>query len=91
MSANDSRDKIRSRIWKAVAQSEIDLSTLPSEEVEHLVDVVTEAAILEIDAYMDHQTETDQAAADHYYPLGDDDEEKVLWKGRPLLSISEHY
>lgn len=91
MPANDSRDKIRSRIWKAVAQSELDLSALPSEEVENLVDVVTEAAILEIDEYMDHQTESDQAASDHYYPQGDDDEEQILWKGRPLLSISEHY
>jgi len=91
MAVNDSREKIKSRIWKAIAQSDIDLSALSSEEVEGLVDLVTEAAILEIDEYMGHQTDDDQAAADRFYPLGDDAEETVLWKGRPLLSISEHY
>ncbi len=91
MSANDSREKIRSNIWKAIAQAEIDLSALPAGEVEHLVDLVTEAAILEIDRYMDQQTESDQAAAEHFYPTGENDEEQILWKGRPLLSLTEHY
>lgn len=91
MPANDSREKIRSRIWKAIAQAEIDLSALPAGEVESLVNLVTEAAMLEIDADMDNQMEADQAAADRYYPPGESDEERTLWKGRPLLSISEHY
>jgi len=91
MPAKESREKIRSNIWKAIAQSELDLSALPSQEVEKLVDVATEAAILEVDEYMEQQTEGDQAASDRFYALGGDYEEKILWKGRPLLSISEHY
>ena len=91
MSANDSRERIRSRIWKAVAQSEIDLTALPSEQVEKLVDLVTEAAILEIDDDMEHQVEADKAATNAFYPAGEEDGEQTLWKGRPLLSISEHY
>jgi hypothetical protein len=91
MSANDSRERVRSRIWKAIAQSEIDLSALPAERVENLVDLVTEAAILEFDEDVEHQVEADQAAADRFYPAGDVDGEMTLWKGRPLLSISEHY
>jgi len=91
MSANDSRESIRSRIWKAVAQSEIDLSAVPPEQVENLVDLVTEAAILEFDEDMEHQVDADKAAADRFYPAGDVDGEETLWKGRPLLSISEHY
>ena len=63
MAVNDSREKIKSRIWKAIAQSDIDLSALSSEEVEGLVDLVTEAAILEIDEYMGHQTDDDQAVS----------------------------
>jgi hypothetical protein len=90
MPAKESGEKIRSKIWKAIAQSDIDLSALSSEEVEKLVDVATEAAILEIDEYMDRQTDDDMAATDHYYALGGD-EETVLWKGRPLLSINVHY
>jgi hypothetical protein len=91
MSANDSREKVRSRIWKAIAQSEIDLSAIPASEIERLVDLATEAAILAVDEDMNDQEAADKAAADQYYPLQDDDDETVLWKGRPLLSISEHY
>jgi hypothetical protein len=91
MSVSDSRERIRARIWKAVAQSEIDLSALSGEDVESLVDMVSEAAMLEIDEDMEHQVEADKAAADRFYPAGDGDEELTLWKGRPLLSISEHY
>ena len=91
MTANDARERIKSRVWKAIAQSELDLGALPAAEVEDLVDLVTEAAILEIDKDMDHQTEADQTASEAFYPPGDSDEEQTLWKGRPLLSISEHY
>lgn len=91
MSAKNSREKLRSRVWQAIAQSEIDLSTIPSSEVERLVDIVTEAAILEMDDNMEQQEAADKDAADRYYPPADNDDEQVLWKGRPLLSISEHY
>lgn len=92
MQFKDSRERVRSRIWKAIAQGEMPaLSALPPEEVEQLVDLVTETVIAEIDEQVDQQMESDKAATDHYYPPGESDEEQVLWKGRPLLSISEHY
>jgi hypothetical protein len=91
MSTKDSREKVRSRVWQSIAQSEIDLGSVPSEQVETLVDLVTEAAILAVDENMNEQEAADQAAANQYYPVSDGDEEEILWKGRPLLSISEHY
>jgi len=91
MSANDARERLRSQVWKAIARSEIDLSAVPDGSIEQLVDVVTEAAIMEIDQSIEHQEAADEAAVDQYYPPADGDEEQLLWKGRPLLSISEHY
>jgi hypothetical protein len=91
MSVNDSREKVKSSVWKAIAQSNIDLSALPDEDVERLVELVSEAAILAVDDEMNQQTEADPAAADRYYGPDADAGEQVLWKGRPLLSISEHY
>ncbi|UCG25407.1 MAG: PH domain-containing protein [Chloroflexota bacterium] len=91
MTRNDSRERVRSRVWKAIAQSEIDLSSVPAADQETLVDLVAEAAILEIDDEMIQQESADKAAADTYYPTAEGEDEQLLWKGRPILSISEHY
>ena len=91
MTNHDSRERVRARVWKAIAQSEIDLSSVSADDQETLVDLVAEAAILEIDEEMNQQESADKAAADRYYPAVDGDDEQLLWKGRPILSISEHY
>ncbi len=91
MTAKNSREKLRTQVWQAIAQSEIDLSAVPSSELEELVDIVIEAAILELDDTMEQQEAADKDAADRYYPAVEGDDEQVLWKGRPILSISEHY
>jgi hypothetical protein len=90
MSAKQSKDRIQARVWKAIAKTEIDLSLLPKEDLEVLVNIVTEAAILELDDELNESESSDKEAIKQYYPEGDDDEQ-TLWKGRPLLSISDHY
>lgn len=92
MSADKSRERIRARIWQAIAQSEVDLGNLPKNEIEALVDLVTDAAMLEFDEEIDQSVAEDDEATNRYYPTGEDgEEEQVLWQGRPFLSISEHY
>jgi len=91
MSANESRERIRARIWKAIAQTEIDLSSLPKPTLESLVNEVTDAAMLEIDDEINQAESTDKTASERYYPIDKSDGETVIWQGRPFLSISEHY
>jgi hypothetical protein len=91
MSAKQSKDRIQASIWKAIAKAEIDLTSIPKEDLDALVSIVTDAAILELDDELDESESSDKAAISQYYSAGDDDDEQILWKGRPLLSISDHY
>ena len=91
MSPKQSKDKVQARVWKAIAKTEIDLSPLPKEDLEALVNIVTDAAILELDDELNESESSDKEAVKQYYPEGEDDGEQTLWKGRPLLSISDHY
>jgi hypothetical protein len=84
MSLNESRNHIKAQVWKAIAQSEIDLSSVPKSELDSLVSLVTDAALLEADDEIGKTAKTGQLDP------GTGDEE-ILWEGRPFLSISKRY
>ena len=87
MSVSESQAKIKERIWKAIAQSELDLSALPTETTESLVELVAEAALVEADAIL--EAEAPEPAVSEEEKA--DDDEETLWRGRPFLSISKDY
>lgn len=85
MNINETRTKIMARAWKNLAQSDLDVKKYDESELESLITVVTDAALLELDEEIGQSVkvaETEQ--------LGDGGE-KVLWEGRPFLSISTNY
>lgn len=86
MSVNDSQDRIKARVWQAIAQTKLDVSALDKSTLESLVDLVSEAAMLDIDSEMEAVIKS--TASDDIF---DDEKEDVLWEGRPFLSISLHY
>ncbi len=93
MTSQEAHARVKSRIWQAIAQSDLSITELPKEKLEALVSMTTEAALLELDGYLEQRIEPEVAAAKAAtppVPLGDGDEE-VLWQGRPFLSISTHY
>ncbi len=87
MTVEQTRARIQARVWRHLAQNELSLEQLPREELEALVDVVTDAALLEVDK--DLAQETQKVAEDDF--LKTTDQEEILWEGRPFLSISERY
>ena len=91
MSAEKSRERIKARIWQSIAQSDLELETLDKAQLESLVELVTEAAMLEINDQIDQSVAADEEANNRYYPQVEDDGEQVLWQGKPFLSVSEHY
>lgn len=96
MSLNEIHTRIKSRVWKEIAQSKIDLSSLEKETVETLVDVVTEAALLEMDDVMsqslaEEKASPETAASMPDQSVFDDQKEDVLWEGRPFLSLVFQY
>lgn len=107
MSATEVYARVQSRIWRAIAQQELDVSQIERKTLEKLVDVATEAALLELDADIQKAYNTAVAKSDRFAnvdqkdptpaenppPVSDttDDGETVLWRGRPFLTISVEY
>ena len=48
MRIKEAEAHVKSRVWKAIAQSDLDLSMLPEESLEQLVNIVSEAALIEM-------------------------------------------
>lgn len=88
MSVNEADARIRARIWQAIAQSDLDLSGVDRETLESLVQLVSESALVEMDEEINKSLAPEAAFA----KIGDsDDEEVLLWQGRPFLSITLYY
>ncbi len=91
MSVNEVKSNIKARVWKAIAQAELDVSSLSKETLEALVDLVAEAAMLESDDEMDKSIRATGLSTAVATDILDDAKEDILWEGRPFLSISLHY
>jgi predicted nucleotidyltransferase len=91
MSLNEYRSRVEARIWKAIAQSDIDLTSLSEKDQERLVELVTDAALLEIDVELDDVLASSVPKSSETFLLDDESDEQILWEGRPFLSISTHY
>ncbi len=91
MSVNEVKANIKARVWKAIAQTELDVSSLQKETLESLVDLVAEAAMLESDEELDKELALSRAETAVSTDILHDAKEDILWEGRPFLSINLHY
>jgi len=87
MTPNDVESRLKARIWQSVAQSGVDLSGLAPDAADQLVRAISDGVAAEFDALL-------EAVA----PGGDEDtadldaaQERVLWQGRPFLSLLTRY
>lgn len=94
---SDAHVRIRARVWQAIAQDEIDVSGIDKDRLNEFVDLVADAALLEVDDSLTTAVQKAEAALPEAAPTDDadnvfdDDKEDVLWEGRPFLSIATHY
>lgn len=88
---NEVHARVKARIWQSIAQSGLDLSPLPQDTMNAFVDIVTEAALLETDNALAASAAkvSPEAATGGMGEMAEG--EKVLWEGRPLLSVVTHY
>lgn len=87
MTPNDLQARLKARVWQAIAQSGVDLTALPAEATDRLVASITDGVALEFDAIVGDaapDVEDDTADLD---PL----HERILWQGRPFLSLVTRY
>lgn len=95
MTSQEAHARVKARIWQAIAQNNLTIPELPKEKMEALVSVATEAALLELDGYLERTVEPTLVAAKQATTpkakTNDEGDEEILWEGRPFLSISTHY
>ncbi len=86
MSIDASRARVVGSIWQAIAQSGVDLSSVPQEQQEKLVSKIADGVLLAMDAILEQEmpmvVQQDEV---------DENNERILWKGRPFLSLVENY
>lgn len=91
MSVNEVKANIKARVWKAVAQAELDVSSLSKETLEALIDLVAETAMMESDEELGKSMATRGMETTVTPDILNDAKEDILWEGRPFLSISLYY
>ncbi len=91
MTLTEIESRVKAQAWQAIAQSDIDLSAVPRSELEKLVELVTDATIAALDDEIGLAFDEKQIDTSEWMEGIDPNAEKVLWEGRPLLSITTHY
>lgn len=92
MYPREAQARIKASIWQSIAQSDLDLSSLDKNTLEALVDLVTTEALLEMDEQLGESwSESKSLEIDLTTDAPDEDEEQILWEGRPFLSVSMYY
>jgi hypothetical protein len=86
MLIQETRSIVIANIWQAIAQSGVDLSTLPKEDQEELVLSITDSVLMTYDSIMNEEFNSSEFKVNEI-----ENGEKVLWKGRPFLSLVESY
>jgi hypothetical protein len=86
MSIEKIRAQLISSIWQAVAQSGVDLSSVPKDQQEKLVGKIADNAMVTMDSILE-----EEASSKPSEEKQDPQAEQVLWQGRPFLSMVENY
>jgi hypothetical protein len=97
MSIQANHDRVIGRIWQAVAQSGVDVSPIPHDQMDKLVAKVADGVLREFDAMLDEigaqSVASPSRAAGVAAPAAGAAaaDEQILWEGRPFLSLVERY
>lgn len=87
MNINETRSRIKSRVWQNIAQARLDLQAVPKESLDDLLDIIINTVLLELDDELGNNVSVNKKMV----ALDDQDDEQILWEGRPLLSLNTQY
>jgi hypothetical protein len=94
MDLEQQRALISGRMWQAIAQSGVELSAIPQEQLTVLVAAMTEGVLAGVDAALEPiRADANQMlgnSAESATSGSGDAEETVLWGGRPFLSVIDY-
>ncbi|MHB0874890.1 MAG: PH domain-containing protein [Anaerolineae bacterium] len=87
----ESKANITSRIWQSIAQSGVEVSSIPREQMQVLVSAVADGVLLAMDDMLTDVGLPQRAPEATAALAADRPDEGILWQGRPLLSLVENY
>ena len=93
MSIEQPKTKVVARIWQSIAQSGVSVSAIPQDQLNTLVDAIADGVLVAVDELLDDAGLPSRQYAEQSLSasLKTDEEEKVLWEGRPFLSLVTFY
>jgi hypothetical protein len=105
MSIDQTKSQVVARIWQSIAQSGVSVSAIPQDQMSTLVNAIADGVLLAVDSMFEEaglpslREAADQPVAAATVPAGaapepaarPADEEKILWEGRPFLSLATFY
>jgi hypothetical protein len=83
MTLEQNRARVIAAVWQAIAQSGVDLSSVPRDQQDRLVAAIADTLLPTVNQMLDEVAPRVSAEVSG--------EERVLWEGRPFLSITERY
>ena len=91
MSIDTIRTQVTASIWQAIAQSSINLTAISKDDQEKLVRKIADSMLATFDEVLGEQYKS--AVPQKNAPDDDPDteDEKIIWEGRPFLSLVESY
>lgn len=94
MSVPEMQSRLKGKVWQAIAQSGVDVSAIPQEAMDKLVNAIASGVLLEVDTLLTEASGMALSQATSIVEVADADDpntETVLWEGRPFLSLSTQY
>ena len=91
MSLEQTKSKITARIWQSIAQSGVSLSAIPKDQLDTLVDSIADGVLLAVDEAIEDAGMAARQNTAAVLSETANDEETVLWEGRPFLSFVSSY
>lgn len=88
MSIDTYQAKVKSSIWKAIAQSGLPINSIPMDQQNKFVDHLADNLLIVVNEILD-EVSAPMKTTESTVAL--DEEEKIIWEGRPFLSLVENY
>lgn len=88
MSIEPYQTKVKNSIWKAIAQSGLPLHSIPMDQQNKFVDQLADNLLVTVNELLG---EISKSATADKPAIELEEEEVVLWEGRPFLSLVENY
>jgi len=87
MSLEKYQEQMKANVWKSISQSGLSLDTIPADEQNKFVNLLSENLLLTLNSMLDEVSPDVKPGGLNTL----DDEEKLIWEGRPFLSLVEFY